>query len=256
MVKMKKKYKTGLVLSGGALRGFAHGGVLKALNETGIFPDVVSGVSAGSIVGALYADGYKPEEIYKIFVNKSMYKFLEFIVPNKGLVRMTGLYKTLLECLRAKNFEDLKIPLFITATNLNKASTVYFSQGELAKHIIASCTVPVLFQPAVIDEVTYIDGGVLNNLPLEPIEDDCELLIGVNVNPITTESKFDGMLNVADRAVNMALNKLNAHKIPKFDIFIEPIELHKFSMMDAAKGDKMFDIGYKETRKVLKEKGY
>ena len=256
MKNIRKKYKTGLVLSGGALRGFAHGGVLKALNETGIFPDVVSGVSAGAIVGALYADGYKPEEILKIFVNKSLYKFLEFIVPNKGLVRMTGLYKTLLQNLRAKNIEDLKIPLYITATNLNKASTVYFSQGELAKHIIASCTVPVLFQPIVIDEVTYIDGGVLNNLPLEPIEDDCEFLIGVNVNPITNETEFDGMMNVADRALNMALNKFNAHKIPKFDIFIEPVELHKFSMMDAAKGEKMFEIGYKETRKMLKEKGY
>lgn len=256
MIKTPKKYKTGLVLSGGALRGFAHGGVLKALNEMGIFPDVVSGVSAGAIVGALYADGFKPEEMYKIFANKSMYKFVEFIVPNKGLVRMTGLYKTLLENLHAKNFEDLKIPLFVTATNLNKATTVYFSQGELARHIIASCTVPVLFQPAVIDEVTYIDGGVLNNLPLEPIENDCELLIGVNVNPIAHQTKFDGMLNVADRALNMALNKLNAHKIPKFDIFIEPIELHKYSMMDAAKGEKMFEIGYKETRKVLKEKGY
>jgi len=64
------------------------------------------------------------------------------------------------------------------------------------------------------------------------------------------------MTNVADRAINMALNQLMAHKIPKFDIFIEPAELHKFSMMDAAKGDKMYDIGYKETRKILKEKGF
>lgn len=256
MVKTKKKYKTGLVLSGGGLRGFAHAGVIKALNEADIFPDVVSGVSAGSIVGALYADGHTADEIYKIFINKSMYKFLEFIVPNKGLVRMTGLYKMLLESLHAKYFEDLKIPLFVTVTNLNEARSEYFSKGELAKYVIASCTVPILFQPKVIDDVTYIDGGVLNNLPIEPIEDDCEMLIGVNVNPIIHENKFDGMMNVADRAVNMALNKLNAHKIPKFEIYIEPVELHKFAMMDAAKGNKMFEIGYKETKKVLKEKGY
>lgn len=84
MVKTKKKYKTGLVLSGGGLRGFAHAGVLKALNEAGIFPDALSGASAGSIVGALYADGYTPEEIYKIFANKSTYKFLEFMCPTKA----------------------------------------------------------------------------------------------------------------------------------------------------------------------------
>lgn len=256
MVKTKKKYKTGLVLSGGGLRGFAHAGVIKALNEANIFPDVISGASAGSIVGALYADGYTADEIYKMFLNKSMYKFLEFIVPNKGLVRMTGLYKTLIENLHAKNIEDLKLPLFITVTNLNDACSEYISTGELAKYIIASSSVPILFQPMVIDNITYIDGGVLNNLPIEPIENDCEMFIGVNVNPIIQENKFNGMMNVADRAVNMALNKHNAHKIPKFDIYIEPVELHKFAMMDAAKGNKMFDIGYKETKKVLKEKGY
>jgi len=256
MIKTKKKYKTGLVLSGGGLRGFAHGGVIKALNEAGIFPDVVSGTSAGSIVGALYADGHSAEEIYAIFANKSTYKFLEFIVPNRGLVRMTGLYKMLLENLRAKNFEDLKIPLFAAATNLDEARIVYFSKGELARHIIASCTVPILFQPAIIDGVTYVDGGVLDNLPLAPIENDCEMLVGVNVNPVLHETKYSGMMNVADRSINIAMNKLNEPKIPKFDIFIEPSELHKYSLMDTAKGSKMYEIGYKEARKVLKEKGY
>lgn len=256
MVKTKKKYKTGLVLSGGGLRGFAHAGVLKALNEAGIFPDVLSGASAGSIVGALYADGYTPEEIFKIFANKSTYKFLEFIVPNKGLVRMTGLFKILLQSLRAKNFEDLKIPLFMAVTNLDDACVAYISKGELAKYVIASCSIPVVFQPTAIDGITYVDGGVLDNLPLAPLENDCEMLIGVNVNPILHETRYNGMLNVADRVINMALNKLNEPKIPKFDIFIEPAELHKYSLMDTAKGPKMYEIGYKEAKKVLKEKGY
>ncbi len=256
MVKNKKKYKTGLVLSGGGLRGFAHAGVLKALNEAGIFPDALSGASAGSIVGALYADGYNPEEIYKIFANKSTYKFLEFIVPNKGLVRMTGLFKILLQSLRAKNFEDLKIPLFMAVTNLDDACVAYISKGELAKYVIASCSIPVVFQPTAIDGITYVDGGVLDNLPLAPLENDCEMLIGVNVNPILHETRYNGMLNVADRVINIALNKLNEPKIPKFDIFIEPAELHKYSLMDTAKGPKMYEIGYKEAKKVLKEKGY
>lgn len=256
MVKIKKKYKTGLVLSGGGLRGFAHAGVLKALNEVGIFPDVLSGASAGTIVGALYADGYKPEEIYKIFANKSTYKFLEFIVPNRGLLRMTGLFKMLLEQLRAKTFEDLKIPLFITVTNLDDACVAYISQGDLAKFVIASCTIPFVFQPTAVNGVTYVDGGVLDNLPLAPIENDCEMLIGVNVNPILHETKHSSMLGVTDRVINIALNKMNEPKISKLDIFIEPSELHKYSMMDASKGPKMYEIGYKETKKVLKEKGF
>lgn len=169
---------------------------------------------------------------------------------------MTGLFKILLQSLRAKNFEDLKIPLFMAVTNLDDACVAYISKGELAKYVIASCSIPVVFQPTAIDGTTYVDGGVLDNLPLAPLENDCEMLIGVNVNPILHEIRYNGMLNVADRVINMALNKLNEPKIPKFDIFIEPAELHKYSLMDTAKGPKMYEIGYKEAKKVLKEKGY
>jgi NTE family protein len=257
MVKEKKKYKTGIVLSGGALRGFAHAGVLKALNEAGIYPDVISGASAGSIVGAFYADGFTPDEIYEMFVNKKLTKFLEFIVPNKGFVRLTGLYKTLLESLRAKQFNELKLPLFVAVTDLNEAKCVYLSEGELAPYIIASSTVPIMFQPMVINGVTYVDGGILNNLPLEPIENDCEMVIGVNINPIVVPmTEFEGMMNVADRTVHMMIQEINAHKIPKFDIYIEPKELSKYSLFDISKGKEMRQIGYKETKRVLKEKGY
>ncbi|HPS27620.1 MAG TPA: patatin-like phospholipase family protein [Bacteroidales bacterium] len=254
MVRSKPKYKTGLVLSGGGLRGFAHAGIIKALNEAGIFPDVISGTSAGSIVGAFYADGWKPDEIFKVFANKSTYKFLEFIVPNKGLLRMTGLFKIMLQHLKAKTFEELQIPLFMAVTNLDDACVEYISKGDLAKYVIASCTVPIVFQPTAIDGVTYVDGGVLDNLPIAPIENDCEFLIGANVNPVLPEKKHIGMSNVADRVVHMAINKVNESKIGKFDIFIEPAELHNYSMMDTSKGPKMFEIGYKETIRILKEK--
>lgn len=256
MKQKKKKYNTGVVLSGGALRGFAHAGVLKALNEAGIYPDVISGASAGSIVGAFYADGFTPDEIYEMFVNKRLTKFLEFIVPNKGLVRLTGLYKTLLEKLKAKQFSELKLPLFVAVTNLTEARCEYFTEGELAPYIIASSTVPILFQPKVINGITYIDGGVLDNLPLYPIENDCELLIGVNINPIVPENNFEGMMKVADRSVHMMINKINEPKISRFDIYIEPVELHKYSLFDMSKGKEMRQIGYKEAKKVLKEKGY
>lgn len=256
MVRKKKKYKTGIVLSGGGLRGFAHVGVLKALNEAGIYPDVISGASAGSIVGAFYADGFRNDEIYEVFANKKISKFLEFIVPNGGLVRLTGLYKTLLEKLKAKNFSDLQLPLFVAVTNMNDAKCVYVSEGVLAPYIIASSTVPVMFQPMVIDGITYLDGGILNNLPIEPIEHDCELLIGVNINPIMKLDKFEGIKNVAERSIHMMINAIIEDKIPKFDIYIEPKELHKTSPFDISKGKEIRQIGYMETKKVLKQKGY
>jgi NTE family protein len=247
----KKKYKCGLVLSGGAVRGFAHAGALKAMNEAGIFPDIISGSSAGTIVGSLYADGYTPDEIAKIFTNKTLYKFLEFIIPNRGLVKMTGLQNLLLKNLRAKTFEELKMPLVVTLTDLNNGKAVYISKGELAKMIIASCTIPLLFTPVVIDGITYVDGGVINNLPLEPIEDFCETIFGVNVNPIGYMDKFESMMRVTDRAVHMIIDSAISAKKERFDLLIEPIGLNKFGLLDMDKGKEMFRTGYEETQRVL-----
>jgi NTE family protein len=250
------RYKTGLVLSGGAVRGFAHAGAMKALNEAEIYPDVVAGSSAGALVGALYADGYSPDDIYKLFVDKSLFKFLEFIVPNKGLVRMTGLYKTLCGSLRAETFEQLNLPLFVTVTDLNHAKCVYISKGELARMIIASCSIPVMFQPVVIDGVTYVDGGVLNNLPMEPIESDCERIIGINVNPVRYQDNFNGMMKVADRTVHMILDRLIEPKKQRFDIYIEPDKLRDYGLLDLAKGKEMFAIGYDAARAELDRLGF
>ncbi len=249
----EKKYKYGIVLSGGAVRGFAHAGVLKALNEAGIYPEVISGASAGSIVGALYADGHKPDDILGIFADKSLYKFLEFIVPSKGLMKITGLHKVLIQQLRARNFEDLNLPLYITLTDMNHAVPVYISKGELARAVIASCTIPLMFTPVVIDGITYVDGGVMNNLPLEPLEGQCEVLIGVNSNPIGYMEEFKSMIKLTDRAVHMIIESAIREKKKRFDLFIEPAALNTFGLLDMAKGRDMFLIGYEEGKKRVKE---
>jgi NTE family protein len=249
----KTKYRCGLVLSGGAVRGFAHAGILKAMNEAGIYPDVISGASAGSIVGALYADGYTPDEICAMFAEKSLYKFLEFIVPNKGLVKMTGLQKALLKNLRAKTFEELKLPLYVTLTDMNHARAVYFSKGELARTVIASCTIPLLFTPCLIDGITYVDGGVMNNLPMEPIESRCELLIGSNVNPVGYQEHFDSMIKLTDRAVHMIIENAMTEKKKRFHIFVEPPRLSDYGLLDMAKGKEIFDIGYEEGKRIFSE---
>jgi NTE family protein len=249
----KKKFKLGLVLSGGAVRGFAHVGVLKALNEHGIFPDVISGASAGAIAGALYADGKTPDEMLKIFEKKSIYKFLEFIVPNKGLVKMTGLQTALKQSISSKTFEELKIPFYAAVTDLNNAKSVYFSSGELVNMVIASSTIPILFTPIIIDGVYYVDGAIMNNLPIEPIEDLCEKIIGVNVNYIGHRDGFSGMMEMADRAIHLMIDQNVEPKKKKFDLFIEPKELNKIGMMEMANHIKIFEIGYNETNKILKE---
>jgi NTE family protein len=249
----EKKYRCGIILSGGAVRGFAHAGVLKALNDNGIFPDVITGASSGSIVGSLYADGYTPDEICNIFADKSIYKFLEFIIPNMGMVKMTGLQKVLLKQLRARTFEELKIPLYVALTDMNHAKSVYISKGDLANTVIASCAIPLLFTPVVIDGITYADGGVMDNLPLEPIDGQCDLTIAVNVNPVRYQDQFESMMKLTDRAIHMMIDKIVTEKKKRVDIFIEPSELSMFGLLDMAKGREMFNIGYEEGKKVIAE---
>ncbi|MEA1897812.1 MAG: patatin-like phospholipase family protein, partial [Bacteroidota bacterium] len=174
-----KKYNTGVILSGGGARGFAHAGILKALNESGIYPDVISGVSAGAIVGALYADGHTPDQIFEIFSGeKSFFKYVKLTIPRTGIFKAVGLRENLSENLNAKTFEELKLPLYVAATNISKGEITYFHSGEILDKLLASAAIPVLFKPVEIAGDLFVDGGVLDNFPVSPIAKDCKQLVG------------------------------------------------------------------------------
>jgi len=247
----QKKYKTAFVLSGGGVRGFAHMGVIKSLNERGIYPDVISGTSAGAIAAALYADGNTPDEVMSFFAEKDLVKYIEFIMPKTGLVKMTGMIKLLSKNLKAKTFEELKIPIYISACNLNTGKAEYFSSGELLKPLIASASIPVLFSPVKINDNYYVDGGVLDNFPLKPIEKIAERIIGVFVCPINYQDNFANLKAVAIRSFHLTVNKNIVLKSPKCDIFISPKEIDNFGLLDVKKRDKLFKMGYEEANKVL-----
>jgi NTE family protein len=248
-----EQYKTGLVLSGGGARGFAHLGVLQALNEAGIFPDVVSGTSAGAIVGVLYADGYTPEEIMKILNSNSRYHYIRPTVPREGLLQISGIIRILRDNLRAKTFEDLKIPLFVTATDLNNGKIVYFSEGELLDIVIASASIPVLFKPVIIKNIYYVDGGVLDNLPIRPIENKCRFIIGSFVNPTGYEKNVNNLISIAERTFLLSVSKEVFEKSKKFDLFVAPMELKNHKILDPEKAVEMFRIGYDTTKQKLKD---
>jgi NTE family protein len=249
----EKQYKTGLVLSGGGARGFAHLGVIKALNETGIYPDVISGTSAGAIIGALYADGYTPDEILNLMNIGSRLDFMRPALPREGLLQINGIIKILKTCLRSKTFEELRIPLYVTATDLNNGKAVYFSEGDLIDPVIASASIPVVFQPVKIDDISYVDGGVLDNLPLRPIENKCSILIGSFVNPVGYIEKISGLINIAERTFMLSMSKEIFEKAKKFDLFIAPLELRNYKILDPEKASELCDIGYNATMEKLKE---
>jgi NTE family protein len=248
-----KKYKVGLVLSGGGTRGFAHLGVIQALNEAGIFPDVISGTSAGALVGVLYADGYSPREILTMMNWASRFDFMRPAMPREGLLQINGIIKILKTSLRSKKFSELKIPLFVSATDLNNGKVVYFSEGDIIEPVIASASIPVLFQPVKINNISYVDGGVLDNLPIRPIENQCMVTIGSFVNPVGYIEKISGLISIAERTFMLSMSKDILDKSKRFDLFIAPAELRKHKFLDPEKSQEIFDIGYQATKEKLED---
>jgi NTE family protein len=249
----REKYNIGLVLSGGGTRGFAHLGVIQALNEAGVFPDIISGTSAGALVGVLYADGYTPNEILKLMKSGSRLDFMRPALPREGLLQIGGVMKILKSNMRAKTFEELKIPMYVSATDLNNGKAEYFSEGDLFDPVMASASIPVLFQPVVINNICYVDGGVLDNLPIKPIENKCNFLIGSFVNPVGYLEKISGLISIAERTFMLSMSKEIHEKARKFDLFVAPQELKNFGILDPEKAEELFSVGYNATKEKLKE---
>lgn len=248
-----KKHNIGIVLSGGAAHGYAHVGVIKALEEQGLKPEIISGVSAGAIVGAFYADGYTPDEMIEFFLDKNLFQFFRVTIPRKGLMQVSGLRDLLNDHLRAKEFDHLKMPLYVAATNYNTGKIVYFNKGTLVDRIIASVSIPVLFNPVNIDGAAYIDGGVINNMPTEPICKLCKKMVGCNVNPIGYEDGDPSIVKIAMRTFHLTASKGMENDIKALHLYIEPKKLKDYGLMDFSKGKEMAEIGYEETIKLLKK---
>jgi len=249
----KKMYHTGLVLSGGGTRGFAHLGVLKALEEHGIRPDIISGVSAGSIAGAFYADGNDPEHTLEVLASHRLLDYLEFAIPQKGLVRMSGFEKTMKETLTARTFEELKIPLVVFATNMNTAEYVRFDSGDLIIAVKASSSIPIVFPPVKIGGYFFLDGGVINNFPIEALRDVCDTIIGVNVNPIGEVKSLGNLKNIAERTFHITLRNQAASKEDQCDLYIEPAGLDKYGLLDVSKARDIFQAGYEAAKRALEK---
>jgi NTE family protein len=249
----RKKYGTGLVLSGGGARGFAHLGVLQALVESEIYPDVIAGTSAGALVGVLYADGYKPKEILDMMNSTSRLHYIRPTVPREGLLEISGIIRILKDNLRAKKFEELKIPIFVTATDLNNGKIVYFSTGDLLEPVIASASIPVLFKPVIINNIHYVDGGVMDNLPIRPVEGKCKFIIGSYVNPTGYEESVTSLVQIAERTFMLSMSREVVEKEKKFDVLIAPLELKNYKILDPEKAEEVFEIGYKATKRKLKD---
>ena len=247
----RKPYKIGIALSGGGVKGLCHAGVLKALEEIGIRPDIISGVSAGALVGALYSDGYTPNEIAKCFEEISFRNMTKIRLPDGGFFKTDIFQKFLSKKLHARTFEELTIPLRVVATNLDKGQSVTFSNGQLIDPIVASCSFPVLFSPKIINGVHYVDGGVLKNFPVSTIRNDCDRVIGINASPLVADEYKQSILNVALRSYNFMFKANILHDKGLCDLLIEPVDMGNYETFDVDKGREIFELGYRSAKQML-----
>lgn len=242
--------KIGIVLAGGGARGFAHLGVLKALEEKGITADYISAVSAGSIVGAFIASGKTPDQVMEIMKENDFFDYAKVMMPKQGLMSLENLHKNLEEQLEEHTISELKIPLYIAASNLVTGKIKYFSRGDLCQIVQASSSIPVLFSPVEIDGDLYADGGLLNNLPVEPLKDKCDIIIAVNIMPIEETRKLENLIDIAVRTFQLSVNRNQEQIKDTVDLFIQPEGLDKYNILDTQHADILFKLGYDYTKKL------
>lgn len=245
------QWSKGLTLSGGGARGIAHIGVLKALEEFNMQPDVISGSSAGALVGVLYAAGCTSEEIYGFIRNKTLYSIVKMGIPDKGMMELGYFRDIIKNKIPHNSFDQLPIPFYVAVTNLNKGGCeIVHSGDQLADYVLASATIPLVFKPIPINGHLYVDGGVINNLPVEPIRDKCDILIGVNVNTINYIQQVSGIRNVGMRCLDISLMEHVQSRLHRCDVIIEP-EVSKYNMFDLQHADAIFEEGYKAAKRAI-----
>lgn len=247
--------RLGVALSGGGARGVAHAGALKALEEAGLKPDIISGVSAGSIVAVLYAAGVKPERILDMFNYPRFNDFTELAWGSGGFFKIEKFINYITTALgKFKNIEQLRIPTVICATNFAEGYPEAFSEGLIGPRIQASCSIPIAFPPVDIDGKKYVDGGVLRNLPAWAIRDNCRTLIGINVSPMhRKDMDTSSILGIALRTYSLMAKSNLAQDVSLCDIHIAIDDISDRKVFDLKEIEKVYNSGYQTTRKALLE---
>ena len=248
-----KEDSIGIALSGGGAKGFSHIGVLMAFERFDIKPHIMAGVSSGSIAGVLYGAGLNPNDIIKCFTDASRFgDFTEWAIPREGFLRLDRFGKLLEEWLPVSHLEQLKIPMVVCATDIDHGKSIGWSKGEIVPRVLASCSIPIVFNPQKINGINYVDGGVLRNLPAWAIRRYCKTLYGCNCSPL--KNTFTGkktLLDIAVRSYHLMLKANLAQDIRLCDHIIQLNDLNQVSTFDLSALQKGVMAGYDAACRVL-----
>jgi len=169
------------------------------------------------------------------------------------LFKMDKMESFYLKYFPANSFEALQYKLTVSATDIVHAQTVYFSEGELIIPLLAASSIPIIFKPVEYKNYKLLDGGLLNNLPVEPLLEDKLSIVGVHVNPVVEIQEFANTIKVMERSFNLAVYTNVKERIRLCDLLIEPPELRKFSVYHFSKSEEIFKIGYEYAKSIAKK---
>jgi len=219
----KRKRKTALVLSGGSARGLAHLGVIKVLKEEGFKFDLVVGTSIGALIGAIYCLDVPIEEIEKIALKTNAMDLLDITISRLGLTEGNRLENIIRQSTQNKGFKDVKIPLAITAVDVETGDELYFTSGDLVKTIKASCSLPGIFRPVELNGKVLIDGGMKQHLPVDIAKKlGADFIVGVDVGFCVKRGKINSMLGIIMQSIQIMGEELSRHQSDNADILITP----------------------------------
>ncbi|POB14089.1 MULTISPECIES: patatin-like phospholipase family protein [Pseudomonadati] len=237
--------KIGLALGGGAAKGIAHIGVLKAFEEQRIPISYLSGTSVGAIIASYYAFG-KNYDDFLALANKLNYKdTISLTIPKKGFFSTKSIREMIIKDLGDVNIEDARIPLAICTTDISTGEQVVFYKGNLADALCASVCVPGAFIPQVIDGRTLVDGGITENVPVSPLEDmGAGIIVAVDLNGVQKYQEPDDTFAIISNAMDIAIDLRTREQIQDADIILS-LDLSKYNRLDNSKCIKeLINEGY------------
>lgn len=244
------KIRIGLALSGGAVLGFAHLGVIKVLQERGIKIDCVAGTSVGSLVGAFLADGYDWRRMWEIGRNLSWRVLGKIVFPKKGLLDGSYIKRFVELHLGKKDIKDLKIPYAAVAVDIESGEEVVFNEGDLGLAVQASCSIPGIFTPVEWNGKVLLDGGLKNIVPIQVCRElGCDFVIAVKLIPGTESRKADNIFKILLNTHDMIIKKI-AETSPKGDVDIIP-DLSGFNSYEFSQAEELFRRGEEAGRRAI-----
>jgi len=216
--------RIGLALGGGAAKGFAHVGVIKVLEASGLTPTVVAGTSAGSVVGALYASGLNGFALQETSFALDEGRIRDLTLFGVGgLVKGEKLQDYVNELVRSKPLEGLAKPFAAVATDLDSGARVIFNRGNTGQAVRASCSIPGVFQPAVIGGKRYVDGGLVSPVPVDAARQlGADLVIAVDISSKAKDGRAEGILSNLNQTITIMGQKLGEQEMTRADVIIRP----------------------------------